>query len=83
MYLCHKCGGILLHDKTEDVSGLLDCQCMSGYYRGFEPCLTRTQAIAKQIEHQDSWIALYAQQGRTDSEIAVKEVKKQRLLELK
>jgi hypothetical protein len=69
MILCHKDAGLLAARKDENVEGLLSCGCMSGWVRGFEPDLTREQAVAVQIKMQDSWIALYTTQKRADAEI--------------
>lgn len=68
MILCHKCKGVLAVGEEND-KGLLGCSCISGYVRGFEPYLTREQAIAEQIQAQRQWIDLYTRQGRTETEI--------------
>lgn len=67
MILCHKCSGLLSHGKTEDINGLLHCMCISSYVRGFEPILSRPQAIEQQITQTASYIQLYRQQGRAQS----------------
>ena len=64
MYLCHKCAGVLAYEDAKDIEGLLDCSCISGYYRGFEKFLTRDQAIEAQIEAAKQLLALYERQGR-------------------
>ena len=69
MKLCHKCAGLLANDETENISGLLECECISGYVRGFEPELTRPEAIKAQIEQQEEWKLLYMRQNRSYSEI--------------
>lgn len=83
MYLCHKCGGLLCHEKSEDVKGLLDCQCMSGYYRGSEPKLSRAEAIDAQIKAQEDWLHLYKRQGRSERDILPVQQKIEKLLVLK
>jgi hypothetical protein len=60
MYLCHKCSGTF-----EIVEGLNSCQCMSGYYRGFEKDVTFEQAATLQAIQEIEWLALYLSQGRT------------------
>lgn len=82
MYLCHKCAGLLTSDDREDTTGLKGCGCISGYYRGIEPHLTRGQAIAAQIKAADQWLALYQRQGRDDSYILPLIQRKTELLEL-
>ena len=67
MILCHKCSGLLAASTNESIEGLLGCQCISGYVRGFESEHTRKQAIACQIEQQWRWINLYERQGRNQS----------------
>jgi len=49
---------------------------------GFEPMLTREQAIERQIAQQDQRIALYRQQGRASGEVARVEEKKEKLQKL-
>lgn len=71
MILCHKCSGVLAYEKTEFTTGLLGCQCISGYVRGFEPKVFRSEAIQRQIKRQYDWIELYTQQGRSTAEIQV------------
>jgi len=80
--LCHKCAGVLAYAEKEEVESLLECQCISGWVRGFEPMLTREQAIERQIAQQDQWIALYRQQGRASGEVARVEEKKEKLQKL-
>ncbi len=65
MILCHKCGGLL----TEASTGLYGCGCISGYIRGFEPHLTRAQAIAEQVKETKERISMFIRQGRSESEI--------------
>ena len=64
MILCHKCQGLLAHEETENVAGLLGCQCISGYVRGFEKQHTRLTAVSAQIKQQREWITLYESQKR-------------------
>lgn len=64
MILCHKCAGILARRKDEDATDMMRCGCISGYVRGFEPNLSRKEAIQKQIEACKQRAALYAGQGR-------------------
>lgn len=64
MILCHKDAGLLAARADEDTTGLLGCECISGWVRGFEPDLTRAEAIRKQIAHAEESIRLYMQQGR-------------------
>jgi DNA-directed RNA polymerase subunit M/transcription elongation factor TFIIS len=47
MILCHKCSGVLAGNKTE-IAGLSGCGCISGWIRGFEPSVSREEAIAAQ-----------------------------------
>ena len=68
MVLCHKCAGVLAGDR-EETKGLMGCGCISGYVRGFEPWLTRPQAIQAQIKQCDSWVELFRGQGRPESMI--------------
>ena len=65
MFLCHKCSGLLVNRESENVTGLLGCSCISGYYRGFEADLTREQAIDEQVKAAQSRIELYKRQGRS------------------
>jgi hypothetical protein len=83
MILCHKCAGLLWRDDSEDITGLLSCECMSGYVRGFEPKLTRTEAIKVQIAQQESWIDLYISQGREPRHIEGRQEAIDKLKELK
>jgi hypothetical protein len=83
MFLCHKCSGLLVHGKSEDISGLRGCSCMSGYFRGFEPDLTREQAIDAQIEGTVKRIELYEQQGRSKQYIDPEMEKLDQLVRLK
>lgn len=83
MILCHKCGGLLATEDVEDTTGLLDCQCISGYVRGFEPALNRTEAIAAQIKAQEGWLALYERQGRSQAECDKVIIKVLQLMELR
>ena len=69
MILCHKCSGILA-SRGEDGTGLYGCGCMSGWVRGFEPDLSRRDAIAAQENATRQRVALFAEQRRTDAEIA-------------
>ena len=64
MILCHKCSGVLAACQDEDESGLLGCCCISGYVRGFEPIVSRSEAIQIQIKQQHHNIALYKRQCR-------------------
>ena len=64
MILCHKCSGVLNPSLDGDGNGLYGCGCISGWIRGFEPILTREQAIAAQVNACDERIALYIRQGR-------------------
>lgn len=65
MYICHKCAGVLKYDaKTESTVDLSGCTCISGYYRGFEPLLTREDVIKAQIEQAYERIVLYTRQKR-------------------
>ena len=82
MILCHKCSGLLASGDDEDVSGLLGCQYMSGYVRGFEVPVDRSQAILKQIAQQEQWIALYRRQEREPQWIERIEEKIAKLKEL-
>jgi hypothetical protein len=66
MILCHKCSGLLANSESEDVAGLRDCRCISGYVRGFEPVLNRAQAIDVQIDRTIERIELYERQGRNE-----------------
>lgn len=70
MILCHKCCGILAKGDNEDTSGLYRCGCMSGYVRGFEPNLNRSQAVGCQYVATEQRIKLYEEQGRPESDIA-------------
>lgn len=69
--MCHKCCGILA-SGNEDTSGLYGCGCISGYVRGFEPNLNRSQAVGCQYVATEQRIKLYEGQGRLESEIAPK-----------
>ncbi len=69
MILCHKCSGLLAYADNEDTTGLLDCSCISGYVRGFEPMLNRRAAIAAQLAAQKEWQLLYMRQNRSLTEI--------------
>ncbi len=82
MILCHKCAGVLAVEEPKDAEGLLSCQCMSGYVRGFEEDQTRTEAIHSQIKQQDAWINLFTQQGRSEAEIEKVRVKLLNLVKL-
>jgi len=64
MILCHKCSGLLAWNKEEDTTGLLSCQCISGWVRGNEPVLNRQQVITCQFYRCFEWIELYTRQGR-------------------
>lgn len=66
MILCHKCSGVLTADDDE-ARGLRGCGCISGWVRGFEPVLTRAEAIAAQLAQCERNIALYTRQGRADA----------------
>lgn len=83
MFLCHKCSGLLVHHKSDDVSGLLSCSCISGYYRGFEPSLTRAQAIDAQINCTTARLELYRRQGRSAQYIDLELAKLEQLEELR
>ena len=61
--LCHKCSGVLA-GNDEAQRGLYGCGCISGYVRGFEPLLSREEAIEKQIQAQLGWIELFKSQKR-------------------
>jgi len=66
MILCHKCSGMLSFDRdSEVVTGLAGCRCISGWVRGFEPDLTRSEAVAAQIKRQQSDIDLYRSQRKS------------------
>jgi hypothetical protein len=67
MILCHKCSGVLAYADKMEIEGLLDCSCMSGYVRGFEPTVNRAQAIEAQQIHCNFRIELYRTQGRKQS----------------
>lgn len=82
MLLCHKCAGLLGHRTGEDITGLLNCRCMSGYVRGFEDDVTRAEAIVEQYDMQESWKDLFITQGRHKSELDVLEKKQEQLLAL-
>lgn len=82
MLLCHKCSGVLSKSEHEDTSGLHGCECISGWVRGFEPNLTREEAIAEQIKACDQWIELFQHQGRSQDWIDEQEQRKQQLLAL-
>lgn len=69
MILCHKDAGLLAARDDENTAGLLGCGCISGWVRGFEPDLTRAQALEVQIKRQQERIDLYIAQGRSDWEI--------------
>jgi hypothetical protein len=64
MYLCHKCSGVLVAPTKEH--GLNECQCISGYYRGFEPNLTPEQAATEQVKRELEWLALFISQKRPE-----------------
>jgi hypothetical protein len=64
MRLCHKCSGVLASGDGEDMSGLSECGCISGWLRGIEPDLTREEAIAAQIRTERRNLALWIEQGR-------------------
>lgn len=67
LILCHKDGGVLHHDEPSEVVGLYYCGCISGYVRGFEPSLTRLDAIKAQVAETKEWIKTFTSQGRDDS----------------
>ena len=64
MILCHKCSGILAMNHNEDTSGMMECGCISGWVRGWEPHLDRIAAIREQITACENRERLYAEQGR-------------------
>ena len=83
MILCHKCSGVLSYStRTEDVTGLYTCRCISGWVRGFEPILTRNAAIAAQVRMCKLNIALYARQGREPEWIEEEQKHIDRLMKL-
>ena len=69
MILCHKCGG-LLASRDGNTDGLYGCGCISGWVRGFEPNLSREEAIASQVNSTKQRISLFVSQGRGDDYIA-------------
>jgi hypothetical protein len=69
MVLCHNCSGLLAYSNQDDTAGLRGCSCISGYVRGFEPDLTREQAIDAQIEEAAARIESYKRQGRSSQHI--------------
>lgn len=83
MILCHKCGGILAATKNEDCKGLHGCSCISGYVRGYEPELTREQAIESQIKYAEENVLLYMRQNRPLTEINQALRERERLRALK
>lgn len=71
--LCHKCSGLLHADTREEGSELVHCGCISGYVRGFEPHLTREEAINSQIDSVRKRIDVFVHQGRTVEVLWLKE----------
>ena len=69
MILCHKCSGVLA-SRGENTDGLFGCGCISGYVRGFEPNLSRQEAVVSQIKATNQRISLFVSQGRGDDYIA-------------
>lgn len=69
MILCHKDSGVLVRNG-EPMAGLYYCQCISGWVRGFEPIVTREEALKIQAEAVKARIALYRAQGRSEAEIS-------------
>lgn len=67
--LCHKDSGVLVAGE-ESMSGLFYCGCISGWVRGFEPIVTREEAIEIQRKELESRLAHYRWQGRSETEIA-------------
>jgi len=70
MILCHKCAGVLTHAPDENMTALHGCRCISGWVRGFEPTLTRREAIAMQAHQALERALLFDWQGRNQAEVA-------------
>lgn len=66
MILCHKCSGVLA-GEAQEIKGLNGCGCISSYYHGFEPAVTRKEAITIQIAAIQQRRRLYLDQKRDQS----------------
>ena len=65
IYLCHKCEGVL---QGETPNGAYNCNCISGWVRGFYSPVAPSEVLTRQYHHLTESLALYKSQGRAETD---------------